>query len=139
LTIEERNRYGIEILGQSFLDEKEMNEKNVPRRKLNLLMFIRSNDIFLGAPFNITSYSLLIAMVAQCVNMIPGTLIYTMGDTHIYTNHIEQIKLQLTRESMELPKLWLNPNIKNIFDFKYDDIKLIDYKSHPTIKAEIAV
>lgn len=112
---------------------------DIPTRKLNCLMYIRSNDIFLGAPFNISSYSLLTAMVAQCVNMVPGELTYTIGDAHIYSNHVEQIKLQLSREPMELPKLWLNPDIKNLFDFKYDDIKLINYNSHPTIKAEVAI
>ena len=116
-----------------------MDEMRVPHRRLNCLMYIRSNDIFLGKPFNITSYSLLTAMVAHCVNMVPGILTYTMGDAHIYVNHMEQVKFQLTREPKQLPKLWLNPNVKNIFDFKFEDIKLIGYDSHPVIKGEIAV
>ena len=139
LTVEERNAYGLNILGQSFLDEKEMDEKKVPKRRLNLLMLIRSNDFFLGAPFNITSYSLLIAMVAQCVGMEPGTLTYTIGDCHLYMNHMDQVKEQLSRTPMTLPKLWLNPKVKNLFDFTFDDIKLIDYKSHPSIKGDVAV
>jgi len=119
--------------------EKCFDDMNVPRRRLNLLMLIRSNDMFLGAPFNITSYSLLIAMVAHCVGMEPGTLTYTIGDCHLYVNHLEQVNEQLSRTPKSLPKLWLNPNVKDLFSFKYDDIKLIGYDPHPAIKGDVAV
>ena len=125
--------------GFSDVKSEDLDKWGAPKRRLNLLMLIRSNDMFLGAPFNITSYSLLIAMVAQCVGMVPGTLTYAIGDAHIYVNHLEQVKEQLTRTPMVLPKLWLNPEIKDIFSFKYEDIKLVDYKSHPAIKADVAV
>lgn len=107
--------------------------------KLSLLMYQRSCDTFLGVPFNIASYSLLLHMVAQVVGMEPWEFVHILGDTHIYLNHFEQVKEQLAREPYPLPKIWLNPEIKNIFDFKMEDIKLIDYKYHPTIKAPMAV
>ena len=118
---------------------QKLNEENIPHRRLNLMMTIRSNDIFLGKPFNIASYALMIAMMAHVSNMVTGTLTYSIGDAHLYTNHLDQIKLQMSREPMMLPKLWLNPEIKCLFDFKYNDIKLIDYQSHPAIKADVAV
>jgi thymidylate synthase len=118
---------------------QKLNEENIPHRRLNLMMTIRSNDIFLGKPFNIASYALMVAMMAHVSNMVTGTLTYSIGDAHLYTNHLDQIKLQMSREPMKLPKLWLNPEIKSLFDFKYDDIRLIDYQSHPTIKADVAV
>jgi thymidylate synthase len=151
LTIEER----IEIAGQDKNDragaiaidayDKEgdfadaLTEMGVPTRRLNLMMYIRSNDFFLGAPFNLTSYSLMIALMSRVTGMQPGVLTYNVGDAHIYENHLYQVKLQMTREPMKLPKLWLNPDIKSLFDFKYDDIKLIDYQSHGVIKGEVAV
>jgi len=107
--------------------------------KLSLLMYQRSCDTFLGVPFNIASYSLLLHMVAQVVGLEPGEFVHILGDTHIYLNHFEQVKEQIAREPYPLPKIWLNPEIKNIFDFKMEDIKLIDYKYHPTIKAPMAV
>lgn len=107
--------------------------------KLSLSMYQRSCDMFLGVPFNISSYSLLLHMAAQVTGLKPGEFIHHLGDTHIYLNHFEQVKTQLAREPMPLPKLWLNPEIKNIDDFKMDDIKLLDYQSHPSIKAEMAV
>ena len=107
--------------------------------KLSLLMYQRSCDTFLGVPFNIASYSLLLHMVAQVVEMEPYEFVHILGDTHIYLNHFEQVKEQIAREPYPLPKIWLNPEIKNIFDFKMEDIKLIDYKYHPTIKAPMAV
>lgn len=116
-----------------------LDEHCIPRRKLNCLLYIRSNDMFLGSPFNITSYALLTAMVAHSVNMVPGVLTYTIGDCHLYQNHIEQVRLQLSRTPKTLPKLWLNPNVKDLFSFKYEDIKLLDYDPHPAIKAEVAV
>jgi len=106
---------------------------------LSLKMYQRSADMFLGVPFNIASYALLLSMIAQVTGSEPNELIITFGDTHIYNNHFNQAREQLGREVYELPKLWLNPEIKNIFDFKIDDIKLIDYKSHASIKAEMAV
>ena len=99
----------------------------------------RSADIFLGVPFNIASYSLLLMMVAQVTGLQSGEFIHSIGDGHIYLNHLEQVKLQLTREPRELPAMKLNPEIKNIFDFTYDDFTLENYKPHPHIKGEISV
>lgn len=107
--------------------------------KLSLQLYQRSADIFLGVPFNISSYSLLLMMVAQVTNLEPGEFVHTLGDAHIYDNHIEQIKTQLSREPMKLPKMVINPNVKNILDFKYDDFKLEGYQSHPAIKGVVAV
>jgi thymidylate synthase len=107
--------------------------------KLSLLMYQRSCDTFLGVPFNIASYSLLLHMVAQVTKLEPWEFVHVLGDTHIYLNHFEQVKEQLAREPYPLPKIWLNPEVENIYDFKMEDIKLIDYKYHPTIKAPMAV
>ena len=107
--------------------------------KLSLYMYQRSCDTFLGVPFNIASYSLLLHMIAQVVGLETWEFVHTLGDAHIYLNHFDQVKEQLTRKPMTLPKLWLNPEIKNIDDFKMEDIKLIDYNCHPSIKAELAV
>jgi thymidylate synthase len=117
----------------------ELTKLGVPRRRLNVLLYQRSCDTFLGVPFNITSYCLLLAMVAHCVNMAPGVFTHTYGDLHIYENHREQIKTQLARQPMELPKLWLNPAVKNLFDFKFEDVMLINYNCHPPIKGEVAI
>ena len=111
----------------------------VSEGKLSCQLYQRSADVFLGVPFNIASYALLIHMVAQVCDLQPGEFIHTTGDTHIYLNHIEQSKLQLTREFRPLPQLRLNPSVKNIFEFKYEDIEILGYDPHPTIKAEIAV
>lgn len=111
----------------------------VPKRRLNCHMNMRSTDIFLGLPFNIASYALLTSMVAQSVNMFVGELLVSFTDLHLYENHVEQIKLQKSRTPMELPTLKLNPEIKNLFDFKYQDIEILNYQSHPAIKAEVAV
>lgn len=108
-------------------------------KKLSLMMYQRSCDTFLGVPFNIASYSLLLHMVAQVVDLEPHECIIVLADAHIYLNHFEQVKEQLSREPYPLPKLWLNPEVKNINDFKMEDIKLIDYKYHPPIKATMAV
>ena len=116
-----------------------LEEYNIPKRRLNCLLYQRSNDVGLGIPFNITSYALLTALVAHCVGMVPGTFTHSHGDLHIYTNHIDQLKLQLKNEPKDLPKLWLNPEVKSLFDFKYEDIKLENYQSHSTIKMNIAV
>jgi thymidylate synthase len=126
--------------GSIKIDEHEaLDEHCIPRRKVNLLLYQRSCDTFLGVPFNITSYALLLAMVAHCVGMEPGVFTHTYGDLHIYQNHREQIDLQLSRPHRILPSLWLNPNIKNLVDFKFEDIKLIGYDPHPAIKGEVAV
>jgi len=111
----------------------------VSHGKLSLLMYQRSCDVFLGVPFNIASYALLLHMVAQVAGLTAGEFIHTLGDTHIYENHLDQVKEQLSRETYLLPKLWLNPDIKDIDNFRMEDIKLIDYKYHPSIKANMAV
>ncbi len=107
--------------------------------RLSCQLYQRSADIFLGVPFNIASYSLLILMVAQIVGLKPYEFVHTLGDAHIYLNHIEQVKLQLTRKPRPLPKMQLNNNVKNIFDFKYEDFTLSGYDPHPHIKGEISV
>ena len=111
----------------------------VVNNKLSLQMYQRSCDIFLGVPFNIASYSLLLNIVAQVTGLKPGDFVHTLGDAHIYHNHFAQVKEQLTRAPLPLPKLWLNSEIKNIDDFKKEDIKLENYEYHPPIKAEMAV
>jgi thymidylate synthase len=111
----------------------------VANGKISCQMYQRSADIFLGVPFNIASYALLLMMVAQVTGLQPGEFIHTFGDAHIYLNHLEQVKLQLTRDPLPLPKLMLNPEIKNIFEFTFNDIQLINYQSHPHIKGEISV
>lgn len=107
--------------------------------KLSCQLYQRSADAFLGVPFNIASYALLTMMVAQVTNLEVGEFIHTFGDAHIYNNHIEQVKLQITREPLTLPTMKLNPEVKNIFDFKYEDFTLENYLSHPSIKAPVAV
>lgn len=106
---------------------------------LDLQMYQRSADLFLGVPFNIASYCLLLMMIAQVTGLKPGRFIHTFGDVHIYNNHRDQIKQQLKNEPYWEPKVTLNPDIKDIFDFKFEDIKLENYQSHSTIKAEVAV
>ena len=107
--------------------------------KLWLQLYQRSADIFLGVPFNIASYALLLKMMAQVTGLQEGDFVHTFGDAHIYNNHIEQARLQLTREPRQLPKMIINPEVKNIFDFKYEDFTLQDYDPHPHIKAEVSV
>ncbi len=114
-------------------------ELNFPERKLNIQMYIRSQDLMLGQPFNVSEYSLLLHMVAQIVNMIPDELVYTIGDAHIYNNHIDQSKEIISRDSFPLPTLKLNKNIESIYDFRYDDIVIENYQSHPNIKMDVAV
>lgn len=111
----------------------------VSQGKLSAHMYQRSCDMFLGVPFNIASYSLLLHMIAQVTGLMPGEFVHTLGDAHIYHNHFDQVKEQLKRKPLPLPRLWLNPKIKNIDDFKIDNIKLVDYKHHPAIKAPMAV
>ncbi len=111
----------------------------VANEKLSLSMYQRSCDMFLGVPFNIASYSLLLHMIAQVTGLQAGEFVHVLGDTHIYQNHFDQVREQLAREPYPLPKLWLNPEVKDIEKFSMDDIKLINYQSHPTIKAPMAV
>ena len=107
--------------------------------KLSCQLYQRSADIFLGVPFNIASYALLTMMVAQVCDLEPGDFVHTFGDAHIYTNHQEQIELQLTREPFALPSLRINPEVKDLFAFTYEDFELIDYEHHPHIKGAVAV
>jgi thymidylate synthase len=111
----------------------------VAGNKLSCQLYQRSADIFLGVPFNIASYSLLLMMVGRSTGLIPYEFIHTIGDAHIYLNHLEQVKLQLTREPRPLPFVKLNPLITNIFDFKYEDFSLDNYDPHPNIKGDISV
>ena len=107
--------------------------------KLSCQLYQRSADVFLGVPFNIASYALLTMMIAQVCGLEPGEFVHTTGDTHIYTNHFEQVATQLSREPRALPKMKINPEVKNIFDFKYEDFELVDYDPYPRIPAPVAV
>lgn len=111
----------------------------VAEGKLSLQLYQRSADTFLGVPFNIASYALLTMMMAQVTGLQPGEFIHTLGDAHIYNNHIDQVNLQLTRTPRPLPRMVINPDVKNIFDFKYSDFTLQDYNPYPHIKAEVSV
>ena len=111
----------------------------VVNNKLSCQLYQRSADIFLGVPFNIASYSLLTMMIAQVCGFELGDFVHTIGDAHIYLNHAEQVKLQLTREPRPLPKMIINPNVKSIFDFKYEDFEVVDYNPHKSIKGEVSV
>ena len=111
----------------------------VSDNRLSLQLYQRSADIFLGVPFNIASYALLLLMMAKVAGLKAGDFVHTFGDAHIYLNHLEQIKLQLTRAPRPLPQMRLNPFVSNIFDFKYEDFELVNYDPHPHIKGEVAV
>jgi len=111
----------------------------VANGKLSCQMYQRSCDIFLGVPFNIASYALLTQMMAQVTNLEAGEFVHTLGDAHIYLNHIDQVKLQLKREPFSLPRMKINPAVKSIFDFEFEDFELVGYESHPHIKGEISV
>lgn len=111
----------------------------VANNKLSCQLYQRSADIFLGVPFNIASYALLTMMVAQVCDLELGDFVHTFGDAHLYTNHLEQTKIQLEREPFPLPTLKINPDVKNIFDFKFEDFELQNYQAHPHIKAPVAV
>jgi thymidylate synthase len=107
--------------------------------KLSCQLYQRSADVFLGVPFNIASYALLTMMVAHVCDLEPGDFVHTFGDTHIYSNHLEQVKLQLTRDPKPLPQMKINPEVKSIFDFKYEDFELVNYEAHPHIKGVVSV
>ena len=111
----------------------------VAEGKLSCQLYQRSADTFLGVPFNIASYSLLTMMIAQVCGLQPGEFIHTTGDTHLYLNHIEQVNLQLSREPRALPKMIINPEVNDLFSFKYEDFRLECYEPWPTIKAPVAV
>lgn len=111
----------------------------VAEGRLSCQLYQRSSDVFLGVPFNIASYALLTMMFAQVCNLEAGEFIWTSGDTHLYQNHLAQAKTQLAREPRALPKMQLNPEVKDLFAFRYEDFQLIDYNPHPSIKAEVAV
>jgi thymidylate synthase len=102
-------------------------------------LYQRSADVFLGVPFNIASYSLLTLMMAQVCNLEPGDFVHTFGDAHLYSNHLEQAQLQLSRTPRKLPQMIINPEVKSIFDFRYEDFILENYNPHPHIKAQVAV
>ena len=128
--------------GPAYTDEKKhwlLDEHCIKRYRLSCQLYQRSCDIFLGVPFNIASYSLLTMMVAQCVNMVPGDFVHTYGDLHIYQNHMDQVNEQLSRKPRQLPRMRINPQVKDIFSFKVEDFTLEGYDPHPAIKAEVAV
>nr|WP_320059691.1 thymidylate synthase [uncultured Bacteroides sp.] len=111
----------------------------VANGRLSMQLYQRSADIFLGVPFNIASYALLLQMMAQVTGLEAGDFVHTLGDAHIYLNHLEQVKLQLTREPRSLPEMTINPEIKNIFDFNYEDFELINYNPHPHIAGKVSI
>lgn len=132
------------LINHKDIDNEELlhetlDREGIPRRKLSCFFLMRSNDVFLGLPFNIASYALLTHIVAQQLNMVPDELVYSGVDVHLYSNHLEQAKLQLTREPYPLPKLVIKRKPDSIFDYKYEDFELVGYQSHPHIAAPVAV
>jgi thymidylate synthase len=112
---------------------------HVANGRLSCQLYQRSADAFLGVPFNIASYALLTCMMAQVTGLEPGDFVHTLGDAHLYSNHLEQARTQLAREPLPPPRLRLNPDIRSIFDFRFEDIEFLDYQSHPAIRAAVAV
>ena len=121
------------------LDYKKYTKPYVANKKLSCQLYQRSADIFLGVPFNIASYALLLMMMAQVTGLKAGDFVHTLGDAHIYNNHIEQVKLQLTRDPRPLPRMEINPEVKDLFAFRYEDFTLTGYDPHPHIKGEVSV
>jgi thymidylate synthase len=111
----------------------------VSNGRLSCQLYQRSADVFLGVPFNIASYSLLTMMFAQVSGLAPGEFVHTFGDVHLYLNHVEQARLQLERQPYPLPRMVINPEVRSIFDFRFEDFELIDYIAHPHIRAEVSV
>lgn len=133
------SRFSNEAVADDAVFHVEMDALEIPRRILSCQLYQRSADFFLGVPFNIASYALLVHMVAQQVNMVPGDFIWTGGDTHLYSNHLEQAKLQLTREPLPLPKLIIKRKPESIFDYKFEDFEIVGYRSHEKISAPVAI
>ena len=111
----------------------------LPGNKLSCSLYQRSGDVGLGVPFNIASYALLTMMIAQVCDLKPGKFVHTLGDAHLYLNHLEQAKLQLSRKPFKLPSIKIDSSVKNLEDFKYSDFEILDYESHPAISAPISV
>jgi len=133
------NLKGMTISGKLLINPKEVKEKNLPTRAISLMFNMRSTDVGLGLSFNLSSYALLLMMIAKQVNMVPDELIYNGGDVHLYLNHIEPVKEQLTREPYELPTVKLSDRIVNdISEYTLDDITLENYQSHPSIKMPLS-
>lgn len=124
------SRFSNEAVADDAVFHVEMDALEIPRRVLSCQLYQRSADVFLGVPFNIASYALLIHMVAQQVNMVPGDFVWSGGDVHLYSNHLEQAKLQLTREPLPLPKLVIKRKPDSIFDYKFEDFEIVGYQSH---------
>lgn len=128
-----------EIADMALTPCHSMVQFQVSEGKLNCIMYQRSADWFLGVPFNIASYAMFTHMMAQCCGLEPGTYTHMFGDWHLYVNHVEQARLQLSREPKAFPRISLNPDVREITDFKFDDIRITGYEAHPGIKAEVAV